>query len=186
MKWMIASDIHGYTDYCRKLVEVFKKEKADKLVLLGDLCRGRCLEEIGPSSKEECEKLLNSIADSILAVRGNWDAREDDKYLNFPLNEEVLILPFGSRRLLLAHGVHYRVGRPPKEARPGDIILLGHTHKPMCYIGKDVATLNPGSFSQPYEATYCSYMTLEDGVFRWFDPDGNMIMYWDSEEKTQI
>ena len=37
MKYMIASDIHGSAFYCRKMLEAFEEERADRLVLLGDL-----------------------------------------------------------------------------------------------------------------------------------------------------
>ncbi len=37
MKIMIASDIHGSAYYCRQLLEQYRKEKPDKLLLLGDI-----------------------------------------------------------------------------------------------------------------------------------------------------
>ena len=37
MKLLIASDIHGSAKYCRLLIEAFKREGADKLLLLGDI-----------------------------------------------------------------------------------------------------------------------------------------------------
>ena len=37
MKYVIASDIHGSAYYCRLLKERYLEEKADKLILLGDL-----------------------------------------------------------------------------------------------------------------------------------------------------
>ncbi|MDD4689911.1 MAG: phosphodiesterase, partial [Eubacteriales bacterium] len=37
MKIIIASDIHGSAYYCNKLVGRFKDEKADRLLLLGDI-----------------------------------------------------------------------------------------------------------------------------------------------------
>ena len=37
MKLMIASDIHGSAYYCRKMLEAYDREKADKLLLLGDI-----------------------------------------------------------------------------------------------------------------------------------------------------
>lgn len=37
MKLMIASDLHGSALYCRKLLNAFASEKADRLLLLGDL-----------------------------------------------------------------------------------------------------------------------------------------------------
>ena len=37
MKWMIASDLHGSAFYCKKMIEAFERERADRLLLLGDL-----------------------------------------------------------------------------------------------------------------------------------------------------
>ena len=35
MKWMIASDLHGSAYYCKKMVEAFEREGADRLLMLG-------------------------------------------------------------------------------------------------------------------------------------------------------
>ena len=37
MKWMIASDIHGSAYYCEQLLQAYKAEGADRLLLLGDV-----------------------------------------------------------------------------------------------------------------------------------------------------
>lgn len=37
MKYFIASDIHGSAYYCRRLLEAYEREGADRLVLLGDI-----------------------------------------------------------------------------------------------------------------------------------------------------
>ena len=37
MKLMIASDIHGSSYYCRKMIEAYRQEEAERLLLLGDL-----------------------------------------------------------------------------------------------------------------------------------------------------
>ena len=37
MKLMFASDIHGSLFYAEKVAEAYKNEKAEKLILLGDL-----------------------------------------------------------------------------------------------------------------------------------------------------
>ena len=36
MKYFIASDIHGSSFYCEKMLKAFEMEKADKILLLGD------------------------------------------------------------------------------------------------------------------------------------------------------
>ena len=37
MKYMFASDIHGSQYYCKKMLDAYREEKADRLILLGDL-----------------------------------------------------------------------------------------------------------------------------------------------------
>ena len=37
MKFFIASDIHGSAYYCRRMLDAWKREGADRLVLLGDI-----------------------------------------------------------------------------------------------------------------------------------------------------
>lgn len=37
MKYMFASDIHGSAYYCKKMLEAYKAEQADRFILLGDL-----------------------------------------------------------------------------------------------------------------------------------------------------
>ena len=37
MKWFIASDIHGSALYCEKMLKALNREKAEQLVLLGDI-----------------------------------------------------------------------------------------------------------------------------------------------------
>ena len=37
MKYMIASDIHGSSYYCQKLMDAYKYENPDRLILLGDI-----------------------------------------------------------------------------------------------------------------------------------------------------
>ena len=38
MKYMFASDVHGSAYYCRKMLEAYDKEKAERLVLSGEIC----------------------------------------------------------------------------------------------------------------------------------------------------
>ena len=70
MKYMIASDIHGSSYYCQKLMDVYKYEKPDRLILLGDILyhgpRNDLPKDYAPKKVIE---MLNSISDSILCVR---------------------------------------------------------------------------------------------------------------------
>ena len=86
MKLLIASDIHGSAYYCRKLLEAYKKEEADKLILLGDILyhgpRNDLPEEYAP---KEVIAMLNPMKQEILCVRGNCDTEVDQMVLEFPI-----------------------------------------------------------------------------------------------------
>ena len=74
MKWMIASDIHGSAYYCRKLLEAYTEEGADRLLLLGDILyhgpRNDLPRDYAP---KEVIALLNERKNDIYCVRGNCD-----------------------------------------------------------------------------------------------------------------
>lgn len=66
MKYMFASDIHGSAYYCRKMLDAFEKEGAERLVLLGDLLyhgpRNDLPKEYAPkpgNSHAECHERQN-------------------------------------------------------------------------------------------------------------------------------
>ena len=63
--------------------------------------------------------------------------------------------------------------KDPPPLAPGDILLHGHTHIPAWEpFGQGSLYLNPGSVSLPKEGSAHSYMTLENGCFRWKTMDG--------------
>ena len=78
MKIMIASDIHGSAFYCEKMIEAYRREKADKLLLLGDILyhgpRNDLPKEYNP---KKVIQMLNDIKEDILCVRGNCDTEVD-------------------------------------------------------------------------------------------------------------
>ena len=169
MKWLIASDLHGSGYYCRALLDAFDREKADRLLLLGDLLyhgpRNDLPRDYDPKS---VTAMLNERQASILAVRGNCDAEIDQAVLQFPILADYALLSVGSRLLFVTHGHLFHLDALPP-LHPGDILLHGHTHVPACETREGVTYLNPGSLAIPKEDSPHSYMTLEDGVFLWKD-----------------
>ena len=66
---MIASDIHGSGMYAEKLIERFKEEKPDKLLLLGDLLyHGPRNDLPGLYDPKKVIALLNGIKDDLLCI----------------------------------------------------------------------------------------------------------------------
>ena len=78
MRLMIASDIHGSKYYAEKIIERFNAEKADKLVLLGDIYyhgpRNPLPKDYAPM---EVSKLLNAIKEKLIVIKGNCDSEVD-------------------------------------------------------------------------------------------------------------
>ena len=173
MKWLIASDIHGSAYYCRKVLETFEREGAERLLLLGDLLyhgpRNDLPRDYLP---RETAALLNARAERILGVRGNCDAEIDQTVLNFPIMADYALLCEGGRTIFATHGHLWGPDCPPP-LHGGEILLFGHTHVPLCAEReKGIVCLNPGSAAIPKAGSAHSCMTLEDGVFRWLDLDG--------------
>lgn len=84
MKYMFASDIHGSAYYCKKMLEAYKAEQADRFILLGDLLyhgpRNDLPKDYAP---KEVIAMLNDYKDELYVVRGNCDAEVDQWYFIF-------------------------------------------------------------------------------------------------------
>lgn len=175
MKYMIASDIHGSAYYCRKMLDAFTREGADRLILLGDILyhgpRNDLPREYAP---KEVIALLNEKKDMLLCVRGNCDTEVDQMVLEFPILADYAVLDLGKKMLFLTHGHHFGEKTPPP-MREGDILMNGHTHVPKCVEYEHYIYMNPGSVSIPKEGSAHGYMTLEHDVFLWKDLDGSEI-----------
>lgn len=178
MKWMIASDLHGSAYYCRKMLEAFEREGADRLFLLGDLLyhgpRNDLPREYAP---KEVIPLLNGKKEKLLCVRGNCDADVDQMVLEFPVLADYAVLPVGQRLIYATHGHIYHVKNLPPLA-PGDVLLHGHTHVPAwTEFGQGNLYLNPGSVSIPKENSPHSYMTLEGNTMQWKELESSAVFH---------
>lgn len=172
MKFMIASDIHGSAYYCEKMLSAYREEKAERLLLLGDLLyhgpRNDLPRDYAPKRVIE---LLNSHKNEILCVRGNCEAEVDQMVLGFPVLAEYAFVALEKGAIFMAHGHNFNESKLPP-LRKGDILLNGHTHVPKCTEHENFVYMNPGSTSIPKENSPHSYMTLEDGLFLWKDLSG--------------
>lgn len=178
MKWMIASDLHGSAYYCRKMLEAFEREGADRLFLLGDLLyhgpRNDLPREYAP---KEVIPLLNGKKEKLLCVQGNCDAEVDQMVLEFPVLADYAVLPVGRRLIYATHGHIYHVKNLPPLA-PGDVLLHGHTHVPAwTEFGQGNLYLNPGSVSIPKENSPHSYMTLEGNTMQWKELESSAVFH---------
>ena len=170
MKYMFASDVHGSAFYCRKMLEAYREEGAERLVLLGDLLYH------GPRNDlpKEVIAMLNEMKNEIYAVRGNCEAEVDQMVLNFPVMADYCILAIDGLTFYATHGHVYNENNLPP-FREGDILIHGHTHVLKAEQREGYILLNPGSVSIPKEGNPPTYAVLEDKVFTIKDFDGNII-----------
>ena len=172
MKWLIASDIHGSASCCRRLLERFEAERADKMLLLGDLLYHGPRNAL-PEGYEtmDAAAMLNEYKDRILCVRGNCDAEVDQMVLEFPIINDSTAIYENGLLIFATHGHLYdEFCLPPLSGI--DVLLCGHTHVPALHDHGSFVYMNPGSVSIPKGGSSHSYMTLEDGLFTWKTLDG--------------
>ncbi|WP_028263548.1 phosphodiesterase [Atopobium fossor] len=173
MKLLIASDIHGSAYWCQKLIDAVAIEKPDRLILLGDILYHGPRNDLPRGyNPKQVINLLNPLAASIIACRGNCEAEVDQMVLDFACMAEAnsLIDPHTNKTIFLSHGhvwgpgLHNSVDRWPT-LKQGDIFLYGHTHKKVNQQIKGhegITVFNPGSTSLPKDDTN-SYGIYKNG-----------------------
>lgn len=175
MKFLIASDIHGSAYYCRLLLDKIKQEKADRILILGDILyhgpRNDLPREYAP---KEVIAMLNPLKNKLLCVRGNCDTEVDQMVLDFPVLADYAVIPAGDRLIYATHGHNYNENNLPPICN-GDILLNGHTHVPKCIEHENFIYMNSGSVSIPKENSAHSYMILENGEFLWKDLESGEV-----------
>ena len=107
MKLLIISDIHGSSYYAKMIPEIFKLEKADEIIILGDLYyhgpRNPLPKDYSPM--DVCN-ILNSLKEKLKVVRGNCDALVDETISDFNFHDH-LILNINNKRIYFTHGDKY-------------------------------------------------------------------------------
>ena len=178
MKWLIASDIHGSAYWCEKLLEAYKRENAERLLLLGDvLYHGPRNDLPFGYDPKAVIAMLNPLASEIICVRGNCESEVDGMVLDFPVGADYAIISeesLGTRIIFATHGHLFNAAKMPPLKR-GDILLHGHTHVPCFEQIGGITVLNPGSVSIPKEGSEHGYMVLNGAVFTRKSIDGNIL-----------
>ena len=174
MKLLISSDIHGDAACCEKLIERFKAEKAEKLLILGDVLYHGPRNDLpdGYAPKKVIE-LLSEISEKIICVRGNCDTEVDQMVLPFPLLASYALIYDGKAEMFCTHGHIYGEENIPPFCK-GGVLLCGHTHVPAFVKHGDYTYVNPGSVSIPKENSPKSYIIYENGTFTFKDIEGGV------------
>ena len=162
MKALIVSDIHGSLPAAQRITEL--AEGADLVLCLGDVLyhgpRNDLPEGYNPKA---VIPLMNSLADRIVAVRGNCEAEVDQMVLTFPVMGTTAEVYMDGYRMTLSHGHIYNEENLPPGA---GIFLYGHTHIPVIREQNGIVIFNPGSTSIPKGGYPASYGEYDDGCLK--------------------
>lgn len=145
MKILIISDTHGHNENLDMVLE--KTGPLDLIIHLGDL--------------EGSQDYISYMGGCpIEIVKGNNDF--------FSYLPKELILKLGNYNAFLTHGNMYNVNHSldaltgKAKEKEVDIVMFGHTHRPLIVRDRDLVILNPGSLSYPrQEGRLPSYIIME-------------------------
>lgn len=173
MKILVVSDIHGSKYYADKMLEIYKSEAPDKIILLGDLYyhgpRNPLTKEYAPM---EVAKILNSLKEEILSVRGNCDAEVDEMISEFKFNDHIL-MEINGKKFYFTHGHKYNIENIPYD--DFDVMIYGHIHQGFIQEKEGFVFANPGSISLPKCNSAHSYIVLVDNKIVLKDVDGEVL-----------
>ncbi len=173
MKILIASDIHGSAFYMERVKEQFIAEKADKLLLLGDIYnhgpRNPFPKDYAP---QQVAEILNGLKDRLIVVKGNCDSQVDTLISEFDFIDNTVIIA-GDKTVFCTHGHVYNKDNMP--ATRFDAIIYGHFHTGFIERVNGVIVANAGSVSLPKNGTPHSYILLNGDELTLKTLDGEII-----------
>ena len=154
MKYLFASDIHGSIEKLERVLEAFKREEADKLVLLGDTSSSD-----SNSDNWLIAETLNKIKNKVELIRGNCDRYEFEELLEFEIYD-IDNLYINGKFVTITHGHYYNMYELPSNC--GDIFIQGHTHIPALERRGDKILANPGSVTRPRGVDLRCYILINE------------------------
>lgn len=165
MKLMFVSDIHGDEVCAEAVFNKFFEEKADKLVICGDVLYHGPRNDLPKGYKPKgVANILNKISDKIISVRGNCDSEVDQMMLEFPVMSDYALISVDGVNIYVTHGHIYSPENPLK-LQKGDVLVSGHTHILDITKKTGMLFLNPGSVSIPKQNNPKTYMIYENKEF---------------------
>ena len=166
MKRLIASDIHGSLAFCQKLLDLYERERAQELILLGDLAFSGVRDPAFLYDPQGVVELLDPLARRIYCVEGNCDYALSRLNPAFSSEPNCMLARWEDWTGFLTHGHWYGPQNPPPMGT-AQVLLSGHTHVPSYERMGDLICANPGSVSLPRGGSPHSCLIWEDGLLRW-------------------
>lgn len=163
MKILFMSDIHGIVDNLSKLDEIIKKEKIDKLVVLGDLYHTGFNHTDKKVDVFGVRKFLSKYKNILICMQGNCDSKGDIEKSPFKIIEDVSLINVDGIDIYITHGNNYRYQK--NDTFENGVLIYGHEHIPYIKKEPDMIYINTGSVSLPRNELGPSYTIYENKKF---------------------
>ena len=121
----------------------------------------------------EVAKVLNSLKEKLIVLRGNCDAEVDEAISEFSFQDEY-VLEIDDRIFFFNHGHKYNRDNLPKQMI--DVLIYGHFHTGFIESENRIIVANPGSISLPKCNTEHSYLVYENHKLTLKNVDGEVIV----------
>jgi putative phosphoesterase len=129
----VVSDTHNQLRNVRRIVELFNAARVDRVVHTGDITKAGTLE------------IFAGLSAPLVGVFGNNDEREAlaaaARETGIRLEEGPLSLTWDERRILVLHDPH---SLSAEQLAAHDVVLHGHTHRPVHERRGHALVFNPG------------------------------------------
>ena len=145
MKILVVSDTHGHTKNLERVLE--KVGDIDLFIHCGDLEGG-----------EDYIRALVDVPCYMVAGNNDW----------FSDLQREMEISVDDYRIWITHGNNYGASMGPERlleeaaARNVDVVMYGHTHRPLIEYQDNIVIFNPGSLSYPRQnGRKPSYLIME-------------------------
>jgi putative phosphoesterase len=130
----VVSDTHNQLRNVRRIVEPFNAARVDRVVHTGDITQAKTLE------------VFAGLEAELVGVFGNNDVERDSleaaaRAGGIRLAEPPLSIEWHERRLLVVHDPYYVTD---ENLATHDVVLHGHTHRPVHERRQGALVFNPG------------------------------------------
>lgn len=169
LKILFASDIHGSIFHLKKLKDIYIKENADKVFILGDIFPYGYYDV--DFDRKDYLNFLSSF-NNLYLIKGNCDSSLDIETSNQTFFDSFLISVSG-KTLYCTHGNVYNSCNLPNSFF--DIMVYGHLHKGFINKKGNHVFANPGSIAFPRGGSVNSYLIVTDEMIFLKDLSGNVI-----------
>jgi putative phosphoesterase len=188
MKIGLFSDVHGHVNELHKTLALLESHGVDQMLCAGDLV------DKGQYSDEVVDVLRSR---AIPCVQGNHDAKVQFGYLHHQTLKDssfvyltslppTLTFQWEDLKIYLCHAnpwedssIYVYPTRPLSllqmvaRAVDADVMIMGHTHHPMCLTVESKLLINPGSIygNRDRREQTCGILSLPDCTFTLYDID---------------